>query len=190
MHRIHENFSPSKGARRRMNGSKPSAIVIGGGPAVSLRRCCWLPEASKSTYLRSNRGWAGRTACIEESGYKFDIGPTFLMMKPLLDRIFEEAGEKSPPTTWISSGWIRCTKSDSATRPSGPATTTPTLALKSNDSSQVRARVLTASSIVSANASTSSFRFFEMDFSSVLGSLRPRDASSAAASLDRLDRFR
>jgi cation diffusion facilitator CzcD-associated flavoprotein CzcO len=32
MHRIRENFSPSRGARRGMNGANPSAIVIGGGP--------------------------------------------------------------------------------------------------------------------------------------------------------------
>jgi phytoene desaturase len=28
-------------------------------------------------------------------GYRFDIGPTFLMMKSLLDRIFIEAGMNS-----------------------------------------------------------------------------------------------
>ncbi len=34
----------------------------------------------------------GRTGCHEIGGYRFDIGPTFLMMKSLLDRIFAEAG--------------------------------------------------------------------------------------------------
>jgi phytoene dehydrogenase-like protein len=34
----------------------------------------------------------GRNAAIVSNGYKFDTGPTFLMMKFILDEIFEEAG--------------------------------------------------------------------------------------------------
>lgn len=34
----------------------------------------------------------GRNAAILRNGYKFDTGPTFLMMKFILDEVFEEAG--------------------------------------------------------------------------------------------------
>jgi len=37
----------------------------------------------------------GRNGCLEEGGYKFDIGPTFLMMKFLLDSIFDECEVRS-----------------------------------------------------------------------------------------------
>ena len=33
----------------------------------------------------------GRNAAIIRNGYKFDTGPTFLMMKFILDEVFEEA---------------------------------------------------------------------------------------------------
>jgi len=34
----------------------------------------------------------GRNAAIVQAGYTFDVGPTFLMMKFILDEVFEEAG--------------------------------------------------------------------------------------------------
>ncbi len=36
----------------------------------------------------------GRNSAILRNGYKFDVGPTFLMMKFILDEVFEEAGRR------------------------------------------------------------------------------------------------
>lgn len=46
----------------------------------------------KVTVLEKNPCVGGRNAAIVRNGYKFDTGPTFLMMKFILDEVFEEAG--------------------------------------------------------------------------------------------------
>ncbi len=56
--------------------------------------------------LLSNRGFdveiferasqpGGRTSEIKVKGFKFDIGPTFFMMKFILDEIFHQSGKDS-----------------------------------------------------------------------------------------------
>jgi len=46
----------------------------------------------KVTVLEKESSVGGRNAAIVRNGYKFDTGPTFLMMKFILDEVFEEAG--------------------------------------------------------------------------------------------------
>lgn len=46
----------------------------------------------KVTVFEKEPHVGGRNAAIERNGYKFDTGPTFLMMKFILDEVFEEAG--------------------------------------------------------------------------------------------------
>ena len=44
------------------------------------------------TLFEKEKRVGGRNAAIIQNGYKFDLGPTFLMMKFILDEVFEEAG--------------------------------------------------------------------------------------------------
>ena len=46
----------------------------------------------KVTLFEKEDTVGGRNAAIVKNGYKFDVGPTFLMMKFILDEVFEEAG--------------------------------------------------------------------------------------------------
>ena len=48
----------------------------------------------KVTIFEKDSCVGGRNAAIIRSGYKFDTGPTFLMMKFILDEVFEESGRK------------------------------------------------------------------------------------------------
>jgi len=48
----------------------------------------------KVTVFEKDPHVGGRNAAILRNGYKFDTGPTFLMMKFILDEVFEEAGRR------------------------------------------------------------------------------------------------
>ncbi len=48
----------------------------------------------KVTVFEKEPHVGGRNAAIVRNGYKFDTGPTFLMMKFILDEVFEEAGRR------------------------------------------------------------------------------------------------
>ena len=76
------------------NGKKKIAIV-GAGPGgltaamVLARRGFDVEVFEKAPVV------GGRNAELAVGGFRFDIGPTFLMMKFVLDKAFEEAGAKS-----------------------------------------------------------------------------------------------
>ncbi len=48
----------------------------------------------KVTVFEKDAQVGGRNAAIVSNGYKFDTGPTFLMMKFILDEVFQEAGRR------------------------------------------------------------------------------------------------
>lgn len=48
----------------------------------------------KVTVLEKEPHVGGRNSAITRNGYKFDVGPTFLMMKFILDEVFEESGRR------------------------------------------------------------------------------------------------
>jgi len=70
-------------------------IVVGAGPGGLTAAMLLAARGFKVTLVEKNGRVGGRSAAIERNGYKFDTGPTFLMMKFILDEVFEEAGRRS-----------------------------------------------------------------------------------------------
>ena len=67
-------------------------IVVGAGPGGLTSAMLLASRGFKVTVFEKKDVVGGRNAAIEVDGYKFDTGPTFLMMKFVLDEIFKEAG--------------------------------------------------------------------------------------------------
>jgi phytoene desaturase len=70
-------------------------VVVGAGPGGLTSAMLLASRGFKVTVLEKKPVVGGRNAAIEAQGFKFDTGPTFLMMKFILDEIFQEAGRKS-----------------------------------------------------------------------------------------------
>lgn len=68
---------------------------MGGGPGGVASALLLASRGIEVDLYEKQERLGGRTGAHEIDGYRFDIGPTFLMMKSLLDRIFTEAGKKS-----------------------------------------------------------------------------------------------
>ncbi|WP_165070997.1 phytoene desaturase family protein [Paludisphaera rhizosphaerae] len=66
--------------------------VIGGGLA-GLASACVLGARGYDVVLFDKNPWlGGKAAVLTEAGYRFDMGPTILLMPSVLARIFAEAG--------------------------------------------------------------------------------------------------
>ena len=66
--------------------------VVGAGPGGLTAAMLLAKRGFKVTLFEKEDTVGGRNAAIVKNGYKFDVGPTFLMMKFILDEVFEEAG--------------------------------------------------------------------------------------------------
>jgi len=66
--------------------------VIGAGPGGLTAAMLLAKRGFKVNLFEKESTVGGRNAAITRNGYKFDLGPTFLMMKFILDEVFEEAG--------------------------------------------------------------------------------------------------
>ena len=76
-----------------MKNSLPKhIIVVGAGPGGLTAAMLLANRGFKVTVFEKEAQVGGRNAAIVSNGYKFDTGPTFLMMKFILDEVFEEAG--------------------------------------------------------------------------------------------------
>lgn len=71
---------------------KKKVIIVGGGPGGVSSALILASRGFDVTLLEKKANVGGRNGCYEEKGFKFDIGPTFLMMKFLLDQIFTDCG--------------------------------------------------------------------------------------------------
>lgn len=71
---------------------KKHIIIVGGGPGGLTTAVLLASRGFKVTLLEKDSRVGGRNAAIKRNGYTFDTGPTFLMMKFILDEVFEEAG--------------------------------------------------------------------------------------------------
>lgn len=71
-----------------------SVNVVGAGPGGLTVAMILAYRGFKVTVFEKDSQVGGRNAAIIRNGYKFDTGPTFLMMKFILDEVFEESGRR------------------------------------------------------------------------------------------------
>lgn len=72
--------------------SRKHIIVVGAGPGGLTTAMLLASRGFRVTVFEKAAHVGGRNAAILSHGYKFDTGPTFLMMKFILDEVFEESG--------------------------------------------------------------------------------------------------
>lgn len=70
-------------------------IIVGAGPGGLTTAMLLARRGFRVSVLEKADKVGGRNSDLEFDGFRFDIGPTFLMMKFILDEIFEDAGTKS-----------------------------------------------------------------------------------------------
>ena len=71
---------------------KKHILIVGAGPGGLTAAMLLAARGFKVTVCEKDHHIGGRNAAIVRNGYTFDTGPTFLMMKFILDEVFEEAG--------------------------------------------------------------------------------------------------
>lgn len=67
-------------------------IIVGAGPGGLTTAMILAHRGFDVEVFEKNGSVGGRNGEIDVDGFRFDIGPTFLMMKFVLDKVFEEAG--------------------------------------------------------------------------------------------------
>lgn len=70
-------------------------IIVGAGPGGLASAMLLSHKGFDVDVFEKEKQVGGRTSEIEMKGYRFDVGPTFFMMKFVLDEIFEKTGRKS-----------------------------------------------------------------------------------------------
>lgn len=69
-------------------------LVVGAGPGGLTAAMILARHGCEVTVLEKQDRVGGRNAAIVAGDYRFDLGPTFLMMKGLLEEVFELAGRR------------------------------------------------------------------------------------------------
>ena len=72
---------------------KKKIVIVGAGPGGLTSAMILARRGFDVEVLEKDAVVGGRSACLSFDGFDFDTGPTFLMMKFVLDEMFEEAGE-------------------------------------------------------------------------------------------------
>ena len=72
--------------------SDKHVIVIGAGPGGLTAAMILARRGCRVTVFEAGPTVGGRNAALSAGPYTFDVGPTFLMLKDVLDEAFEDAG--------------------------------------------------------------------------------------------------
>jgi len=73
----------------------PKIGIVGAGPGGLTTAMILARKGFDVTLFERSASVGGRTSSFNVGHSKFDLGPTFLMMKFVLDKCFEDAGKKS-----------------------------------------------------------------------------------------------
>ena len=71
---------------------KPHVVIVGAGPGGLTCAMMLAYRGLQVTVLEAQPQVGGRNAAIRLGPYTFDTGPTFLMLRQILDEVFEESG--------------------------------------------------------------------------------------------------
>jgi len=78
-----------------MDKTKKKIVIVGAGPGGLTAGLLLAAKGFDVEIFEKADRPGGRNSHIDLSGHKFDVGPTFLMMKYVLDEIFKLAGERT-----------------------------------------------------------------------------------------------
>jgi phytoene desaturase len=67
-------------------------VIVGAGPGGLTSAMILAHRGFKVTVFEAKERVGGRNAALQLDGYTFDTGPTFLMLKDVLDEVLKEAG--------------------------------------------------------------------------------------------------
>ncbi len=67
--------------------------IVGAGPGGLTSGMLLASKGFDVTIFEKADRVGGRNASFDLEGFKFDLGPTFLMLKPILDDVFRESGK-------------------------------------------------------------------------------------------------
>ena len=79
----------------RTGGNKKNIIIVGAGPGGLASAMLLAQRGFRVQVFEKQDVIGGRNAEVRLGNYRFDLGPTFLMMKFLLDELFAEGGRRS-----------------------------------------------------------------------------------------------
>ncbi|MGA9586963.1 MAG: phytoene desaturase family protein [Terracidiphilus sp.] len=79
----------------RRGGKKKSVAIVGAGPGGLATAMLLAQRGFRVQVFEKQDVVGGRNAEVRLDEYRFDLGPTFLMMKFLLDELFAEGGRRS-----------------------------------------------------------------------------------------------
>src|SRR5579871_2315340 len=76
-------------------GKKKGVAIVGAGPGGLASAMLLAQRGFRVQVFEKQDVIGGRSAEVRLGEYRFDLGPTFLMMKFLLDELFAEGGRLS-----------------------------------------------------------------------------------------------
>jgi len=79
----------------RRGGKKKNVVIVGAGPGGLATAMLLAQRGFRVQVFEKQDVIGGRNAEVKLGEYRFDLGPTFLMMKFLLDELFAEGGRNS-----------------------------------------------------------------------------------------------